>query len=94
MQRHPRAAIIVLGAALAAWLVAAPVLARSPQSSAGADPATDADNLTTGRIDPAAGEKQKKRLEDCMAIWDAKTHMTKKQWRRTCASTLQELPEP
>lgn len=35
-----------------------------------------------------------KTIEDCMAFWDEKTHMTRQQWRRTCQRTLNgaELP--
>ena len=48
-----------------------------------------ADRITTGSIDRRElSEEEKKRVEDCMAIWDAGTHMTKTQWRRTCRSLL------
>jgi hypothetical protein len=49
--------------------------------------------LTTGSIDASAREKKQKQFDDCMAIWDPGTHMTKKQWRRTCSNTLEELPD-
>jgi hypothetical protein len=28
------------------------------------------------------------RMEDCMAVWEPATHMTKAEWRRTCKDTL------
>jgi hypothetical protein len=37
-----------------------------------------------------AGKKQK--IEECMAIWDAGTHMTKQEWRTTCERSLSQSP--
>jgi hypothetical protein len=80
----------VLLTALALCLLAGPVLARSPDSGPQAPKAED---LTTGSIDASTREKKQKQFDDCMAIWDKGTHMTKKQWRRTCSNTLEELPD-
>lgn len=53
-----------------------------------------ADRITTGSVDrvekQVLTEEETKRVEDCMAIWDPGTHMTKTQWRRTCRSLLGE----
>jgi len=83
----PKLALI---AALAATLVAGPVYARSPEAQADAQ-TPKADDLSTGTIDAAPRSKEK-RLEDCMAIWEPATHMSKKEWRRTCNSQLDEFP--
>jgi hypothetical protein len=88
MREHPHA-LFVFAAVLAGWLLAAPAIARPPESG---EQAPAAENLTTGSVDQRARDKQKKRFEDCMAIWDPGTHMTKKQWRRTCNTTLDEVP--
>ena len=45
--------------------------------------------VTTGSI--ANEPTFDQRMQDCMAIWDKGTHMTKQQWRRSCKTTLQSL---
>jgi hypothetical protein len=52
-----------------------------------------ADGVATGSVQMAPAEKRKKQFDDCLAIWDRGTHMTKKEWRRTCKSSLEEVPE-
>jgi len=47
--------------------------------------------VTTGSIDVEPSFE--KRIEECMAIWDHKTHMTKAQWKRSCRTTLQSLAD-
>ena len=49
------------------------------------------DSITTGSVYVEPTVEQ--RLEDCMAAWDRKTHMTKQQWRRTCKNLLEENSE-
>jgi hypothetical protein len=83
---------------IAALLLAAPVHARSDAQGAGAsaatsEPATETDDLTTGSIGLTPAEKRQERFEDCMAIWEPATHMTKRQWRRTCNSQFDEFPD-
>jgi Skp family chaperone for outer membrane proteins len=56
------------------------------------DSATAADDLTTGTISSPKTREQK--LQDCMAIWEPATHMTKAQWKRTCNRQLDEEPRP
>jgi hypothetical protein len=80
----------------AALLLAAPVAARSTAqageaSAPASDYATEAENLTTGSIKTPAQQRHK-RFEDCMAIWEPATHMSKREWRRTCKSQLREFP--
>jgi hypothetical protein len=82
MQRTQHAPTLALIAALATSLVAGPVHARSSEQSTAAP---KSDELTTGSVD-AARDKKKKRFEDCMEIWEPATHMTKRQWRRTCTN--------
>lgn len=45
--------------------------------------------FTTGSI--ASEPSFEQRINECMAIWDKGTHMTKEQWRRSCKTTLQSL---
>jgi hypothetical protein len=54
-----------------------------PNSVTGSGRATGdgAQRLDSNRA--AAG----KTLEDCMAVWEPATHMTKEQWRRVCSRT-------
>jgi hypothetical protein len=52
-----------------------------------AQPGQQRDSLTTGgssRREGAAGHD----MQSCMEAWDARTHMTKAQWRRVCTNTL------
>lgn len=42
---------------------------------------------TAPATDPAAHAKA---LEDCIAIWDAKTHITKSKWREICERQIKE----
>ncbi len=87
---------------IATMLLAGPVNARSssqaadtaaPATEHAADPASDADSLSTGSIDLTPAAKRKRQFDDCMAIWEPATHMTKREWRRTCNNTTEdELP--
>ncbi len=96
---HARPATLAL--LIGALLVATPAAARSadkPGDSTAApknDYTTEADagvdGLTTGSIQTPE-QKRKRRFDDCMAIWEPATHMTKRQWRRTCNSQLDEFP--
>jgi hypothetical protein len=59
--------------------------------------ATSSDDVSTGSIVDSAAEQKAKRerqFDDCIAMWDAGTHMTKKQWRRTCQRQLDDMPGP
>jgi hypothetical protein len=91
------ASAVLLSAAL---LLAAPAAARSTAqagdtgaktSAPASDYATEAENITTGTILTPAQQRQK-RFDDCMSIWEPATHMTKREWRRTCKSQLKEFP--
>ena len=85
----------LLIAALIAVLTASPVFARSSGSTeAQIAPKTEtAEPMTTGSVG-GPPESRKRRLEDCMAIWEPATHMTKREWRRTCDSQLDEELSP
>jgi len=47
--------------------------------------------LTTGSVRSEPSFSQ--RMEECMAIWEPRTHMTKSQWQRSCKTTLQSLTD-
>ena len=53
---------------------------------------TETPAVTTGSINREQTAAQ--RMADCMAIWEPRTHMTKKEWRRTCKTTMQEFDAP
>jgi hypothetical protein len=38
----------------------------------------------------AAADDEQARFKECMDHWDAKTHMTKQEWRRTCQRVIDE----
>jgi len=71
--------------------------ALAMSAAAAADPATPTDTsappdrpaVTTGSINLDPSFEQ--RMADCMAIWEPRTHMTKKEWRRTCKTTLNQF---
>jgi hypothetical protein len=55
----------------------------------GAAEAQSAKPSTTGAIGKedtkaAAAKKTAESIAECMKLWDAKTHMTKSEWARTC----------
>ncbi len=89
------ARFVSLTALIAALLLAVPVQLRAETPAATADTtATDSgmDDLTTGTISVTPAEKRKRRFDDCMSIWEPATHMTKREWRRTCKNQLTEEP--
>jgi hypothetical protein len=93
--KHLRARFAPLTVLVAALALAAPAHAETQTPGAGtttANEATDLDSLTTGSISQSPAEKRERRFEDCMNIWEPATHMTKRQWRRTCKSQLDEVP--
>jgi hypothetical protein len=96
MQKTLRPPLLI--AALLAVLTASPVFARSSGSDeAQIAPNTEtAEPLTTGSVSSPFGpqESRKKKLEDCMAIWEPATHMSKREWQRTCNSQLDEELNP
>lgn len=63
--------------------------AGSAVATIGADNAGSASGVTTGSIIQEPSFAQ--RMSECMEIWDRGTHMTKKQWRRSCQATLRSL---
>lgn len=88
LHRKLTAAPFVL--AIAACVLATPSLADPAPSADVTQPTTAADGVTTGSINLEQTPQQ--RMADCMAIWEKRTHMTKQEWRRTCKSSLQDLP--
>jgi hypothetical protein len=60
-----------------------------PAAQAAAQVPPDTPAVATGSINLDPTPEQ--RMADCMAIWEPRTHMTKKEWRRTCKTTLREF---
>jgi hypothetical protein len=56
----------------------------------GSTPST-ATNSTEAVV--SGGMTKQQRLKDCLDTWDKGTHMTKKEWRRTCERTVRDYPE-
>ncbi len=89
MPRNGTAALIALSVALAAGITAHDAAARTRNAAAAAT-APDPDKPDPNS--PEAKADKQKRLDDCIAIWDKGTHMTKDQWKRTCKNSLEDLP--
>ena len=66
-----------------------PVLKKAKER--GSPPST----ATNSKEAPTSGDmtKQEKDFKDCLDTWDKGTHMTKKEWRRTCERTIRDYPE-
>ena len=99
--KHLHARFAPLAVLIAALALAAPAHARSESQaaaagtttpSATASDTTDMDGLTTGSIGVTPAEKRQRQFDDCMNIWEPATHMTKRQWRRTCKRQVDEVP--
>ncbi len=74
-------------------------MALSLALGAGTALAQSAPPPTTGAIgkeDPkaAAAKKTADGIAECMKLWDAKTHMTKGEWARTCKRVQMPAREP
>ena len=41
----------------------------------------------------SGGRTRERDFKDCLESWDKGTHMTKKEWRRTCERTIRDYPE-
>ena len=91
MPRNVNALLIALAVALAAMLSAHDAAART-RNAAAAPAATAPDPDKPDPNSPEAKADKQKRLDDCIAIWDKGTHMTKEQWKRTCKNSLEDLP--
>jgi hypothetical protein len=90
MLRKFNVSMIVLAAVLAAAFNPPDAAARTRNAAAAAAATQGTDKPAPDTAEPKA-DKQK-RLDDCVAIWDKGTHMTKEQWRRTCKNSLEDLP--
>jgi len=91
MLRNVNALVIALTAGLAIALPAHDAAART-RNAAAAAAATAPDPDKPDPNSPEAKADKQKRLDDCIAIWDKGTHMTKEQWTRTCKNSLEDLP--
>jgi hypothetical protein len=83
--------VIALTIALAAAPPAREAAART-RNAAAAAAATAPDPNKPDPNSPDAKADRQKRLDDCIAIWDKGTHMTREQWKRTCKNSLEDLP--
>jgi len=92
MVRTVTALVIALTAVLAAALPAHEAAARTRNAAAAAAAATPPDSDKPDPNSPEAKADRQKRLDDCIAIWDKGTHMTREQWKRTCKNSLEDLP--
>jgi len=84
---NQKASTVILSATLAASVLLSPV--RADPAAKAADPSVP-NSAETRNITGA--ESMAKKMADCMAIWEPRTHMTKSEWRYTCKTTLDELP--
>jgi|JRHI01.1.fsa_nt_gi hypothetical protein len=91
MRRNGTAALIALSVALAAGITVHDAAART-RNAAAAAAATAPDPDKPDPNSPEAKADKQKRFDDCVAIWDKGTHMTKDQWKRTCKNSLEDLP--
>lgn len=62
---------------------------KTSAAVAAADAAGESTSVTTGSINQEPTYAQ--RMNECVQIWDRGTHMTRKQWRRSCQETLRSL---
>lgn len=89
-----RSRSLVLGAlaiALVSPLGARQSLSQSSNADHGtAAPSTGGAARTADKLGGEAGQKQK--IEECMGMWDAGTHMNKQEWRATCERSLSQSP--
>jgi hypothetical protein len=75
--------------ALDRGIITTPVIARKAAKPADAAPVTPPPSATPPypKVDP---DGPRHTLQDCMAIWDKATHMTKAEWRATCKRSIRE----
>ena len=90
MPRRFNVSTIVLAAVLATALGPVEAAARTRDAAAAAAATQGTDKPAPDSAEAKAYKQ--KRFEDCVAIWDKGTHMTKEQWRRTCKNSLEDLP--
>jgi hypothetical protein len=59
--------------------------------ASGAFAQTDSGTSSTGKASPETWmAEEEARFAQCLKDWDAKTHMTKRQWERTCRRVTDE----
>jgi hypothetical protein len=62
-----------------------PTLPPASPSAAAGNAATAVPNA--GTVDATVPPTHRETLNDCMAYWDAETHMSKTEWREACRRT-------
>jgi hypothetical protein len=70
-------------------IIAIALAATLPVPALAADKAATSTPAVNVHVDEPS---MKQRMADCMAIWEPRTHMTKAEWRKTCVSSLKDLP--
>lgn len=72
----------------------APPISRLPvQVAEQGSTSTKSDDAKPDDSAPGVEKRQglgNQSIENCMALWDAGTHMTKSEWRRTCEGVAKE----
>lgn len=76
---------------LFALVAISPAAATQTAPANSTPPPAQSDDLTTGSIQLTEKQEKKRQFEECMALWDRDTHMTTRQWRRTCQRQLDEI---
>jgi len=76
---------------LFALVAISPTAATQTAPAGRTPPPAQSDDLTTGSIQLTEKQEKKRQFEECMALWDRDTHMTTRQWRRTCQRQLDEI---
>ena len=56
----------------------------------GSPPSTETNSTEAAA---SGGRTRERDFKDCLESWDKGTHMTKKEWRRTCERTIRDYPE-
>jgi hypothetical protein len=97
--QFPKSPIIAVVAFACISLTSFPVLSQTTTSSQPvlkkAQERGSTPSVATTSPDPAlsGGRTRERDFQDCLDTWDKGTHMTKKEWRRTCERTIRDYPE-
>ena len=77
-------------------LTGSPVISQTATPSQPAQERGSRPSIATNSKEaPTSGDmtKQQRDFKDCLDTWDKGTHMTKKEWRRSCERTIRVYPE-
>lgn len=94
-----RLKVVALGAgpslalALGLGVGAGAAVAQSPRAPAAASPVPPLSPLPLTRTTDATPDTLEERVADCIRLWDAGTHMTKREWAVVCRRVQLRLQE-